>query len=280
MKVFISWSGKRSRLVAELLHNWIQCVIQAVEPWVSSHDIDRGAVWFSQISNELGASTQGIICLTRDNKDKPWILFEAGALAKGLTSSRVYTLLIDLKPEDIRDPLAQFNHTLPTKDDLYKLILGINRGLDTKPISDNILRQVFEANWQAFEERFNIIITETEAGAAPEVVRESSDILSEILDTVRSLDRRVRTVENNAQSSLFKTERLADKIKKGTAIVEYNSPTAIADLITSAIPLASFLLDEGMSDDDIINRIVQTTPIGGGHALQILSKAKAIRAGL
>lgn len=126
MKVFISWSGNRSRLVAELLHNWIQCVIQAVEPWVSSHDIDRGAVWFSQISNELGTSTQGIICLTRDNKDKPWILFEAGALAKGLTSSRVYTLLIDLKPENIKDPLAQFNHTLPTKDDLYKLVLSIN----------------------------------------------------------------------------------------------------------------------------------------------------------
>jgi|GEM_PF-970440 len=200
MKVFISWSGKRSRLVAELLHNWIQCVIQAVEPWVSSHDIDRGAVWFSQISNELGASTQGVICLTHKNKDMPWILFEAGALAKGLTSSKVYTFLIDLKPEDIKDPLAQFNHTLPTKDDLYKLVLSINRELDSKPVADGILRQVFDANWSSFEDKFKNILSETENDNPPIVQRAPDDMLSEILNAVRGIDRRVRFIEDKSQN--------------------------------------------------------------------------------
>lgn len=182
---------------------------------MSSHDIDRGAVWFSQISNELGASNQGIICLTRDNKDKPRILFEAGALAKGLTSSRVYTLLIDLKPEDVKDPLAQFNHTLPTKDDLYKLILSINRELDSRPIPDGIIRQVFEANWPLFEEKFENIINETEADTPPEIQRPQEDILSEILNSVRGIERRVSAVEATTNSSFVKSTHPHRLIRPG-----------------------------------------------------------------
>ncbi|RDC65079.1 TIR domain-containing protein [Adhaeribacter pallidiroseus] len=154
MKVFISWSGERSRRVAELLDTWIQCVIQAVDPWVSSQDIDRGALWFSEISNQLANTTHGIICLTKSNKEKPWILFEAGALAKGLSSSRVFTFLIDLNPEDIKDPLAQFNHTLPTKENLYKLIYSINNSLEEKRLKETILKNVLNTYLPQFDEEF------------------------------------------------------------------------------------------------------------------------------
>ena len=106
MKVFLSWSGPRSKAVAELLNDWLRCVLQACKPWISSRDIDRGALWFSEISGQLSDTGIGIVCLTSDNKSKPWILFEAGALAKGLSHVRVCTLLIDLKPSDIEDSLA------------------------------------------------------------------------------------------------------------------------------------------------------------------------------
>ena len=39
MKIFISWSGERSQKIAELFKDWIQCVIQAAKPWISSHDV-------------------------------------------------------------------------------------------------------------------------------------------------------------------------------------------------------------------------------------------------
>jgi hypothetical protein len=32
MKIFISWSGDRSHKVAELLNEWLKCVIQAADP--------------------------------------------------------------------------------------------------------------------------------------------------------------------------------------------------------------------------------------------------------
>ena len=47
MKIFISWSGERSQKIAELFKDWIQCVIQAAKPWISSHDVDRGALWYT-----------------------------------------------------------------------------------------------------------------------------------------------------------------------------------------------------------------------------------------
>lgn len=113
MKIFISWSGRRSQAVAEMLNDWIKCVLQASRPWLSTRDIDRGALWFSEIHDQLRDTSVGIICLTQENKERPWILFESGALAKGLSSNRVCTFLIDLKPSDLQDPLAQFNHTSP-----------------------------------------------------------------------------------------------------------------------------------------------------------------------
>ena len=47
MKVFISWSGERSRLVAQELGPWLKKVIQSVEPWIST-DMERGIKWLAE----------------------------------------------------------------------------------------------------------------------------------------------------------------------------------------------------------------------------------------
>jgi hypothetical protein len=194
MKIFISWSGERSRQVADLLSNWIQCVLQAVDPWLSSKDIDRGSLWFSEITNQLSNTHNGIVCLTKSNLDKPWILFESGALAKGLNSSRVYTFLIDLTSNDVKDPLAQFNHTLPTKDGVYQLVRTINNSLEPNALKENILSNVFETYWPQFEKDFKEIIKNTKDEDVV-IERPKEDIMNEILQSVRGLDRRVRSME-------------------------------------------------------------------------------------
>jgi len=147
MKVFISWSGERSRLAGELLDQWLQCVLQAIDPWMSTKDIDRGSLWFTEINDQLKDTSVGILCLTKENMDRPWILFEAGALAKGLSSNRVCTFLVDLQTSDLRDPLAQFNHTYPDKEGIWSLVRTLNNALEGKGLKEKILDKVFETYW-------------------------------------------------------------------------------------------------------------------------------------
>ena len=193
MKVFLSWSGERSRQVATFLREWLSCVIQNVDPWVSSKDIDRGSLWFTEISQRLGETSVGIICLTQENKEIPWILFEAGALAKGLNSSRVCTLLIDLEPKDIGDPLAQFNHTTPDKQGIFDLVLTLNSSTGSKILNDQVLNRVFETYWPQFEHDFNEILESTKGSQAKP--RAKDDVLGEILENTRSMSHRIRKLE-------------------------------------------------------------------------------------
>lgn len=194
MKVFISWSGYRSKAVAELLSDWIKCVLQATRPWISTRDIDRGALWFSEISDQLKDTTVGIVCLTQENKSKPWILFEAGALAKGLSSNRVCTFLVDLKPSDLEDPLAQFNHTLPDKDSVWELVRTLNGCLGSGGLDERILEQVFGTYWTQFDKRFKEAVKLFPPSEKPEP-RSEKNLLAEILENTRYLSHRIRTLE-------------------------------------------------------------------------------------
>lgn len=103
MKVFISWSGTKSQEVAKVLKRWIPCVIQSVEPYFSSADIDKGARWSTDIAKELQDASFGILCVTKDNLSSAWLNFEAGALSKYIDQSKVCPFLIDLKPSEIQD---------------------------------------------------------------------------------------------------------------------------------------------------------------------------------
>jgi hypothetical protein len=196
MKVFLSWSGSRSRAVAELLRDWIRCVLQATRPWVSTRDLDRGSVWFGEINDQLKDTTVGVICLTQENKTRPWILFEAGALTKGLSTSRICTFLIDLQPKDIEDPLAQFNHTFPVRESMKGLIETLNNNLGQSALDHRILTIVFDTYWPQFESEFSRILKDTEA-ASEAKPRADSDILGEILTNTRQLTNRVSRLEKS-----------------------------------------------------------------------------------
>jgi hypothetical protein len=198
MKVFISWSGNRSRAVGELLNDWIKCVLQAARPWMSTHGIDRGAVWYNEINEQLKDTAVGVVCLTHENKSRPWILFEAGALAKGLSSSHVCTFLIDLQNTDLEGPLAQFNHTLPDRAGVRKLVGTLNRCLGTGALDDRILEQVFTTYWPQFQKRFEEVLKENPPNQKPEP-RSGENILAEILENTRSLQHQLRRNEANGE---------------------------------------------------------------------------------
>ena len=206
MKVFISWSGEQSHKVACLLSDLIQDVIQSIRPFLSSKDIDRGAIWFNEISNQLQESSFGVVCLTKENKDKPWILFESGALAKGLTGNRVCTFLVDLTYSDVENPLAQFNHTTFTKDSLFSLFQTFNKSLGDIALSEGQLQRSFNVHWNRFEVDFKELL-KTEQLPEQKNDRSDGEKLSELIEVVRDM-RRTQTDILTEEAAKLKSSSL------------------------------------------------------------------------
>src|SRR4029077_10602472 len=129
MKGFLSWSGKTSREVAQAFHDWLPFVIQAVKPFISTGDIDKGKRWSDVLSTELNETAYGILIITPDNFDKPWIHFEAGAISKAVDKAFVSPFLFNIDPLRIVGPLSQFQATVNEPDDILRLLSSINRRL-------------------------------------------------------------------------------------------------------------------------------------------------------
>lgn len=198
MQVFLSWSGERSREAAEALAKWLSQVIQAVEPWMSV-DIEKGLRWAPEVTERLEKSRVGILCLTPENLESRWMLFEAGALSK-TKDAYVCTLLIDLTPAGVEPPLGQFQHTLCEKLDIARLARTINAIVTRegeKGLSDAVLAEVFETFWPQLETKLRSIIAARPADAPPS--RPQAEILDDILTTVRSLERRQAAADHDRQ---------------------------------------------------------------------------------
>jgi hypothetical protein len=183
-KVFISWSGVLSRKLATALRNWLPSTLQFVKPYFSPEDIEKGTKWGSEISKELETSNIGIICLTRDNTEKPWILFEAGALSKSLEKSRVCTLLFDIDPSEVKGPLTSFQATRFLREDFKRLVAVINNAAGDARLEAPILDSVFEMWWPKLEAEVIAIIKAGDTDTKKEL-RSERDILEEVLELTR-----------------------------------------------------------------------------------------------
>ena len=85
----------------------------------------------------------------------PWMTFEAGALSEGLSADRVCPVLVDVSPEDIRGPLAEFQAANFNKADMFKLLAAINRASGERAVDPARLGRLFEALWPEFEGAVN-----------------------------------------------------------------------------------------------------------------------------
>jgi len=187
MKIFISWSGELSHLVALLLKEWLRHVIQVAEPYVSSEDIEKGSRWFAEIDSKLDDCKFGIVCLTRENMTKPWILFEAGAISRSISHSRVTPLLIDITPADFSGPLSQFQATSLTETDMLLLAKSIGRQLNDPRFNDALIEDSFHKWWSDLHESVMKAIEKLKGISPGEERRSDRDLLEELVQSTRNL---------------------------------------------------------------------------------------------
>ena len=186
MEVFISWSGNRSEKVAEALRDWLPSVIQSVKPFMSASDIDKGARWSMDLANHLEEAQFGLICLTQDNLEAPWLLFEAGALSKFIDNSRVVPYLHRITPTQVQGPLAQFEAAAADKPSTLDVLKSINGAMEGSGLDPARLEDAFETWWPRLEEKLSNIPQVTRE---TQPSREDRDILEEILRLCRQMSR-------------------------------------------------------------------------------------------
>lgn len=190
MQVFISWSGDASQQVAALLKQWLPEVIQSIRPWLSSKDIGKGDRWSPAIAKKLSETDQGVVIVTPTNIDAPWLNFEAGALAKSLSNAQVRPLLFGLGPSDLSGPLAEFQATEALdRADMLEFMKSLNDQSE-QALEQRILERSFARSWDDFSQRVEKIDVGQESSGRRQTRRSQEDILSEVLQRVRGLERR------------------------------------------------------------------------------------------
>jgi hypothetical protein len=180
MKLFISWSGDRSKAVASALEHWLPYVFPGIQVWMSDHDIHAGDRWGMELQKVLGECKLGIICLTPESLQSRWLTFEAGALSTAMSGSRVIPYRFQLRSPDVGPPLSQFQDVSADDEGTYKLVRSVNDALDS-PLFDEVrLRKVFDRWWPDLQEQLNQIQLIKE-----EQRRTDREVLEEILELVR-----------------------------------------------------------------------------------------------
>ncbi len=216
MKVFISWSGECSKRIALIFRDWLPTVIQAIEPFVSSEDIEKGTRWNTDIAQELKDSSFGLICVTKDNLDSQWLNFEAGALSKSINNTYVAPLLFNVKPSDLKNsPISQFQATSFSKDDMKRLIETLNSAtgnllnpvrLDKAfelcyPELEKCIKELQEANFESFEDNDAVDASDLDP-----------NILEELLETSRNTQRLLGNTDTKLYENIEQVNQKANEI--------------------------------------------------------------------
>jgi hypothetical protein len=208
MDVFLGWSGERSSSLAKLLYDWLPDVVQAVEPWLSEHDIEAGAQWTPELMTKLQVVRFAIVCVTAENRESSWLHFEAGLVAKAITTNRVCPVLLGLTQADITGPLTIFQmKEVADRGDMLSLAHAVNNNLE-KPRTELKVQTAFDAFWDRLQ------VGLEEIGPPPQVPRKRDPL--EVAEETLLLLREQNKVVAEQSAAL---SRIEDSAKKELAMI-------------------------------------------------------------
>lgn len=217
MKIFLSWAGEASQAVALALRDWLPTVLPTVKPWMSSEDIEKGALWDDELKSQLESTAFSIICVVPGNLNRPYLNFEAGALST-YDNSRVAPLLAGIGKDAVEGPLARFQMTTFEHADMYRLIQTINKKT-AHPRSDEALDLSFGVLWNNLNSEISKIDFSADTIATPAQVPESEVAISNdeiaILQLISEHGDYALGAENIArrlQQTLRKTQLFLNKL--------------------------------------------------------------------
>lgn len=168
------------------------------------------AVGHSNSVSQLQDLKTGVLCLTPDNLNAPWILFEAGALSKALDDSLVCPYLFGIETAEVQWPLAQFQLEKAEEDGTRRLMTTINNAAGDAKLSEARFNQAFDMWWPKLRDQLRGI--KPSKASVPK--RDDRELLEEILGTVRAIRR--NTQYDSAFEQLYSLSPVLKQLRGGT----------------------------------------------------------------
>lgn len=150
---------------------------------MSDLDIRAGENWERQLSETLETADCGILVLTKDNHNAPWVVFEAGVLSKSARLQLVIPYRVDLPLSEVAAPLARLQGVDADLNGTKKLIETLNSVL-LKPVPSDRVHTLIEALWPQL--RTKIVTASKEVKSNVAAHRSTEDYLLEILGLLRT----------------------------------------------------------------------------------------------
>lgn len=227
MKVFLSWSGNHSFKVANSLRTWLPTVLQAIKPWLSEEDINKGARWAFELSEQLETTNACIVCITPDSLTSEWIHFEAGAASKVIEKSLICPYLVGLKKTDLSGPLSQFQASEAVRDDTLKLLKSLNEQLASNALDIDILTKTFDRFWPELESSLQAIDLNRNNS---QTIRPQNEIIEEVLERVRRIEERGYFSNSEQSKTIWALSEREQQVLQ--YIIAGKSTQEISDILT------------------------------------------------
>ena len=173
------------------------------------------------IGAALDGTDFGIVCLTLENQHSPWLMFEAGALARHLKTARVVPLCIDIDPEDITGPLADWQARRLDQDGTRRLVCDLN-AITTKPLPEQALIQLFEITWP----RLEAAVDEAQIKAFREKQAQNPgrEVSAQVLERIEQLERDSRNRQLIAKvSPMLSPEFISSLPRWGRRLAQFQA---------------------------------------------------------
>lgn len=214
LKVFISWSGSLSKSVAKELMDLLRMASDRITPFMSDLNIESGTRGLSVIADELASTSVGILVVTKDNWQSPWLNYEAGALSKEVEDieTRVIPLLVDLEGPDMAStPLVQFQYRKLDEENVRRVLteLAALCGADPTRTVERVMPR-----WAEYDERIKAAIAQSHASVQAPPAPTEPELIREILETVREIQRTQPPNLRQGAVSLDKGPEYADEVRR------------------------------------------------------------------
>ena len=238
-KIFISWSKKTSKEIAEKLLDFLTHFFS--DPNVKfflSTEMDGGIRPMHIIGKNLEKSHFGVLVLTKMNYKSEWIMFEAGAISKDVDKSRIIPILFNRDSNNIEKPIRSFQYVKFNKDGFLKLVSSIRKAIFDQTSLTDIQKEDIKEKLEKYWTHFNTEIVNILKNAEINNIDEFKEKVPELMMNENAYEKVLAKRDTHLQELI---ENLHKDNSKRIIILGGISTTLRAD--SSIRAFAKWLID-------------------------------------